>query len=116
MTFSNTISKRAFGASVLAAAFLLQGCEPAVPEYFQEVDVVATQQAATTQDRITTQACNATTLQWMVGQPQAVIAGIELAGPVRIIGPNQSVTADVDRTRTNFYIDVAGRITRVTCG
>lgn len=116
MTFSNTFSKSTFSASILAAAFLLQGCEPQVPEYFQEVDAVATQRAATTQARTTTQACNATTLQWMVGQPQDVIAGIELAGPVRIIGPGQSVTADVDRTRTNFYIDVAGRITRVTCG
>ena len=115
MTFSNTVLRRGFGASILAAAFLLQGCEPSVPEYFQEVDVVATQRATQTQ-ATTTQACNATTLQWMIGQPQTVIAGIELVGPVRVIGPNQSVTTDVDRTRTNFYIDVAGRITRVTCG
>ena len=99
---------------VIAAAFLLQACEPAVPEYFQEVDVIATQ--AQTTARTTSQACNSSTLQWMVGQPEGVISGIELVGPVRVISFNQTVSMDNNPTRTNFYLDTDGRIIRVNCG
>lgn len=103
------------GGFVIATAFLLQACEPTIPDYFQEVDVVATSQAETTA-ATTTQACNSSSLQWMIGQPETVISGVEIAGPVRVIGVNQVVTMDYDATRTNFYLDTAGRITRVTCG
>lgn len=106
--------KGGFGVAVIATAFLLQACEPSVPDYFQKVDVIATQ--AQTTAETTTQACNSSSLQWMIGQPEAVISGVEIAGPVRIIGVNQVVTMDYDATRTNFYLDTAGRITRVTCG
>lgn len=103
-----------FGLVVLGTAFLLQACEPSVPEYFQEVDVVATAAQATAVE--TTQACNSSTLQWMIGQPDVVVAGIEFVGPVRVIGVNQTMTMDYDPTRTNFYLDTDKRITRVTCG
>ncbi len=106
--------KCGLSVTVIAAAFTLQACEPTTPDYFQEVDVIATQAQTTT--RTTSQACNSSTLQWMVGQPEGVIAGVELAGPVRVISYNQVVSTEVDRTRTNFYLDTAGRITRVTCG
>jgi hypothetical protein len=76
--------------------------------------VIATQAA---EDMIVeVQACNSTTLQWMVGQSQTIIAAVEITGPVRIIGVGQVVTMDYDPFRTNFYLDVADRITRVTCG
>ena len=104
--------KSGFGVAVIATAFILQGCEPSVPEYFQQVDVVAAQTSSAT----STRSCNANTLQWMVGQPEGVIAGVELAGPVRVIGVNQAITMEHNPARTNFYLDVAGRITRVTCG
>ena len=106
--------KTGLSVTVIAAAFLLQACEPSVPEYFQEVDVIATQAQATAV--ATSQACNSSTLQWMIGQPEGVIAGIALVGPVRVISFNQTVSTDVNPTRTNFYLDTAGRITRVNCG
>lgn len=106
--------KGGFGIAIIGTAFLLQACEPSVPEYFQEVDVIATQAQTTAVQ--TTQACNSGTLQWMIGQPEAVIAGIEFVGPVRVIGVNQTMTMDNNPTRTNFYLDTARRITRVTCG
>ncbi len=106
--------KTGLSVAVIAAAFLLQACEPSVPEYFQEVDVIATQ--AQTTAATTTQACNSSTLQWMIGQPEGVIAGVEIGGPVRVISFSQTVSTDFNPTRTNFYLDTSGRITRVTCG
>ena len=106
--------KTGFSVTVIAAAFLLQACQPSVPEYFKEVDVIATQQAAA-QTQVAT-ACNSSTLQWMIGQPEGVIVGVEIGGPVRVISYSQTVSTDYNATRTNFYLDTAGRITRVTCG
>ncbi|OUS08288.1 hypothetical protein A9Q96_02185 [Rhodobacterales bacterium 52_120_T64] len=106
--------KTMFSATMIVAAFLLQACQPTVPTYFQEVDVIATQAQSTA--ATTTQACNSGTLQWMIGQPEGVIAGVELVGPVRVISYNQTVSMDHNPTRTNYYLDTAGRITRVTCG
>ena len=106
--------KTGLSVTVIAAAFVLQACEPSVPEYFQEVDVIATQ--AQTSAATTSQACNSSTLQWMIGQPEGVIAGFEIGGPVRGTSYNQTVSMDSNPTRTNFYLDTADRITRVTCG
>ena len=106
--------KTSLSATVIAAAFILQACTPSSPEYFQGVDVIATQ--AQTTAVTTTEACNSSTLQWMIGQPEGVIAGVQLAGPVRVISFNQTVSTDSNPTRTNFYLDTAGRITRVNCG
>jgi hypothetical protein len=106
--------KTGLSVAVITAAFLLQACEPSVPEYFQEVDVVATHQAAAQTTAAT--ACNSSSLQWMIGQPEGVIAGVEIGGPVRVISFSQTVSMDHNPTRTNFYLDTAGRITRVTCG
>ena len=110
----SNFKKTGLSATVIAAAFILQACEPSVPEYFQEVDVVATQQAAAQTAVVT--ACNSSTLQWMIGQPEGVIAGVEIGGPVRVISYSQTVSTDFSPTRTNFYLDTARRITRVTCG
>lgn len=109
----NIYKKGGFILAVIGAAFILQACQPSVPEYFREVDVVAAAQASQVE---TVQACNSSTLQWMIGQPEAVIAGIEIMGTVRVIGVNQIMTMDYDPTRTNFYLDTDSRITRVTCG
>ncbi len=106
--------KTGLSVTAIATAFVLQACAPSTPEYFQEVDVIATQ--ARTTAATTTQACNANTLQWMIGQPESVISGVSLVGPVRVISINQTVSMDHNPTRTNFYLDTAGRITRVVCG
>ncbi|MEO1920086.1 MAG: I78 family peptidase inhibitor [Paracoccaceae bacterium] len=102
------------GVGIVSTAFLLQACAPTTPEYFREVDEIATQAA---EDMLVeVQACNSTTLQWMVGQSQTIITAVEITGPVRIIGVDQVITMEYDPLRTNFYLDVAGHITRVTCG
>ncbi len=108
------IKNSRFSLTIVGTAFFLQACQPTVPEYFQEVDVIATQSQTTQAEA--TQACNSSTLQWMIGQPEAVIVGVEIMGPVRVIGVNQVMTMDYDPTRTNFYLDTDSRITRVTCG
>lgn len=108
------IIKPNLGMTVIATAFILQACQPSVPEYFQEVDVVATQRA--TAQTAAASACKSASLQWMIGQPEGVIAGVQVGGPVRVIAYNQTVSIDQNPTRTNFYLDTAGRITRVTCG
>jgi len=100
--------------TLITAAVILQACQTTVPTYFQQVDVIATQQAAAQTMAVT--ACNSSTWQWMLGQPEGVIAGVEVGGPVRVISYNQTVSMENDPTRTNFYLDTANRITRVTCG
>lgn len=107
-------NKADLGMKVIATAFLLQACQPTASTYFQEVDVVTSRQA-TAQSAAAT-ACNSGSLQWMIGQPDGVIAGVEIGGPVRVIAYNQTVSMDMNPTRTNFYLDTASRITRVTCG
>lgn len=111
MVYFNKNIKRGFGTSVIATVFLLQACAPQSPQYFQEVNAVAT--IAAQQSAV---ACNANTLQWMVGQNQSIIAAVQFEGPVRIIGAGEAVTMDYDPTRTNFQLDVDNRITTVTCG
>ena len=111
MVIFNKNIKRGFGVSVVASAFLLQACAPQTPQYFSEVNAVATIVAEQT-----AVACNANTLQWMVGQTDAIIAAVQFDGPVRIIQAGQAITMDYDATRTNFQLDVDNRITTVTCG
>ena len=109
MVYFNKKIKYGFGATVIAAAFLLQACTPQSPQYFQQVDAVTAAQQPVV-------ACNANTLQWMVGQTESIIAAVQFEGPVRIIRAGEAVTMDYDATRTNFQLDVDNRITTVTCG
>ena len=61
-------------------------------------------------------ACGAPDLQYLVGQPEAVLQKMKFAGPVRIIRPGMAVTMDYSESRLNIEIDKSGRINRVTCG
>ena len=61
-------------------------------------------------------ACGASGLQGLVGQPSAVLQTMRFAGPVRIIEPNMAVTMDYSAARLNIWLNGAGRIDRVTCG
>ncbi len=60
--------------------------------------------------------CQASTLQWMVGQPESAISGIELTNPIRIVKPGTSVTMDYNASRLTFTLDETGVISTVSCG
>ncbi|MES2665383.1 MAG: I78 family peptidase inhibitor [Pseudomonadota bacterium] len=61
-------------------------------------------------------ACGASGLQGLVGQPSAVLQTMRFAGPLRIIEPDMAVTMDYSAARLNIWLNSAGRIDRVTCG
>ena len=61
-------------------------------------------------------ACGASGLQSLVGQPEEVIYAITFVGPIRVIHPGQPVTEEYSATRANFMLNAKGRITSVTCG
>lgn len=61
-------------------------------------------------------ACGASALQGLVGQPEAVLQGITPAGPLRVIRPGQAVTMDYIAARLNVSLDAAGLIVRINCG
>lgn len=60
--------------------------------------------------------CGAGSMQGLVGQPRAALAGMRFAVPVRIIPPNGRVTMDYAPSRLNIALDGAGLITKVSCG
>ncbi|OOY22786.1 hypothetical protein BMI91_19330 [Thioclava sediminum] len=49
------------------------------------------------------------------GRPEAVLAGLTLARPHRIIHPGDAVTMDYAPDRVNFEIDESGTIAAVRC-
>lgn len=61
-------------------------------------------------------ACGASALQSLVGQPASVLQTMRFAGPVRIIRPGMAVTMDYRADRLNIEIDAGEQIIRVTCG
>ena len=61
-------------------------------------------------------ACGASGLQGLVGQPEAVIYATTFVGPIRVIRLGQPVTEEFSAERANFWLDAKGRITAVTCG
>ena len=61
-------------------------------------------------------ACGASGLQSLVGQPEAVIYATTFVGPIRVVRPGQPVTEEYSAERANFMLDARGRITSVTCG
>jgi len=107
-------NKADLGMKIVATAFILQACQPTASTYFQDVDAVASRQA-TAQTAAAT-ACESDSLQWMIGQSEGAVAGVDVNGPIRVIAYSQTVNMDMNPTRTNFYLDTAGRITRITCG
>lgn len=61
-------------------------------------------------------ACGASALQGLIGQPRSVLAAMTLPEPTRVIEPGMAVTMDYSPARLNIELDDAGRITRVACG
>lgn len=61
-------------------------------------------------------ACQASGLQTLVGQPATVLDTMRFAQPTRIITPDMAVTMDFNAERLNIEIDESKRISRVACG
>ncbi len=61
-------------------------------------------------------ACGASALQGLLGQPASVLQAMRFAGPVRVIRPGMAVTMDYSPERLNIEIDAEEIIARVTCG
>jgi hypothetical protein len=61
-------------------------------------------------------ACKASELQYLVGQPGVVLDGMRFSQDVRVIQPGIAVTMDYSATRLNIWLDRRDVIERVTCG
>lgn len=61
-------------------------------------------------------ACGASGLQRLVGQPASTLDTMRFAQPIRVIRPGEMVTMDFSAGRLNFAVDDAERISRVYCG
>lgn len=61
-------------------------------------------------------ACGASSLQQLVGQPASSLDTMRFAQRMRVIRPGQMVTMDYSEARLNIAVDEAERITRVYCG
>lgn len=61
-------------------------------------------------------ACGATGLQGLVGQPEGVLETMRFSQTLRVIRPGMAVTMDYSPFRLNILTDAAGRIERVYCG
>ena len=62
------------------------------------------------------EACGASGLQVLVGQPASRLETMRFSQPLRVINPGQMVTMDYIEARLNISVDEAGRISRVSCG
>lgn len=93
---------------VTGGALLLAACNHAGPTstYMDSVDV----------DLPPPPSCNASTLQWMVGQPESAVTGIAFENPVRVVHAGEVVTQEYIANRTTFLIDDTGVVSTVSCG
>lgn len=64
----------------------------------------------------TADACGASQMQDLVGQPFSVLAAMTFATPMRLIRPDSAVTMDYSPERLNIIMDESDRIASVTCG
>lgn len=87
--------------AVLWVSLMLAGCVPATPE-------PPVQSAP--------DACGASALQSLTGQPEAVLATMRFAQRLRVIHPGEAVTLDYSESRLNIEINAQGRIATVHCG
>jgi hypothetical protein len=60
--------------------------------------------------------CNAQAFAGLQGEHFARLADKTLAGPLRVIWPQQLVTGEIDTTRLNAQVSATGRINRLFCG
>lgn len=63
-----------------------------------------------------TDACGASELQYLVGQPGVVLDGMRFSQDVRVIQYGMAVTMDYRADRLNFWLDRRDVIERVVCG
>ncbi len=63
-------------------------------------------------------ACGASKLQGLIGQPESVLDTVTLADEVymRVIRPDQMVTADFNPVRLNVWLNKSEHIIRMNCG
>ena len=63
-------------------------------------------------------ACGARGLQSFVGQDESVVFATRFQAPgaVRVLGPDDVVSHELDPRRINFRTDASGRIVAVDCG
>lgn len=61
-------------------------------------------------------ACGASQMQFLVGQPSSVVMAMTFAQPMRLIRPGMAVTMDYSAERLNIALDEADMIVSVTCG
>ena len=64
----------------------------------------------------TKNACGASELAYLVGQPASVLETMRFAGPLRILEPDQPMTMDFNPERMNIQKDENGVIARIWCG
>ncbi|WP_103258937.1 I78 family peptidase inhibitor [Tabrizicola aquatica] len=64
----------------------------------------------------TSDACGASELQYLVGQPGVVLDGMRFSQDVRVIQYGMAVTMDYRADRLNFWLDRRDVIERVVCG
>lgn len=62
------------------------------------------------------EACGASSLQGLIGQPEGVLATMRFSQVLRVIGPGMAVTMDYSPDRLNIDVGEDGLITRLWCG
>ena len=87
----------------LSAPLFLLACVPPAPE----IPTVPLPEA---------DACGASALQNLVGQPFSALAAMTFAGPMRLIRPDMAVTMDYSPERLNIFMNSADIIDSVSCG
>lgn len=62
-----------------------------------------------------TDACKASAMQGLVGQPKSVLATMMLPAGSRVINPNDAITMDFRTDRLNVEVGTDGRIAKIAC-
>ncbi len=71
---------------------------------------------ATLPDKDPSGSCGADALQYLVGQPGAVLNGMRFGQEVRVIQPGMAVTMDYKAERLNIHLNQQDVIAEVSCG
>jgi hypothetical protein len=61
-------------------------------------------------------ACGASGLQGLVGQPETVLQSMRFSQRLRMIQPGMMITQDYSPERLNISVDASGMIESVSCG
>jgi hypothetical protein len=62
------------------------------------------------------ESCDLATARGLVGSDASAAANYAFSGPVRVVGPSDTLSTDYVGSRVNLYTDGSGTITRVACG